>query len=325
MNGLISVIVPVYNVEKYLAECLRSIAAQTYRNLEILVVDDGSTDGSGAICDAFAKEDPRFRVFHKQNGGAASARNLALREARGEYLAFVDSDDVLHSDAYEHMVSQMQEHDADVVQCGYADWYRDEKIDQLTFAESQEFGAQDYLMRFTIDWTGALLWDKLYRRKLFDGIFFEEGHIIDDEFFTYQGLMNARRIRYVPRVVYHYRKRRSSVTINRHTQQRIVMDKLDYLPKRRVKVLSRFPALRQDYDYHYLSMLLILSRNCAATKESILEIKRQLKAYAKEKKPCKMEFALLRRLLWLCFASADAILKRREPSTLEEQQKECFE
>lgn len=325
MNELISVIVPVYNVEKYLAECLRSIAAQTYRNLEILVVDDGSTDGSGAICDAFAKEDPRFRVFHKQNGGAASARNLALREARGEYLAFVDSDDTIALDAYSFMVAQMHKYDVDVVQGAFRDWYVNYSEDCLILNDAITFDVQEYMGRFVIDWTCGMMTDKLFRRKLFEGVFYEEGHIIDDEFFTYQGLMNARKIHYVPKVVYHYRKRRSSVTINQHTQQRIVMDKLDYLPKRRAKVLSRFPALRQDYDYHYLSMLLILSRNCAATKESILEIKRQLKAYAKEGKPCKMELALLRRLLWLCFASADAILKRREPSTLEEQQKECFE
>lgn len=325
MNGLISVIVPVYNVEKYLAESLESIAGQTYRNLEILVVDDGSTDGSGAICDEFAKRDPRFRVYHKPNGGAASARNLALREARGEYLAFVDSDDVLEADAYAFMVQELEAHRVDVVQGAFVDWYADESVQQVILDEPRQFTAQEYMERYTYDWTGGLLWDKLYRRKLFDGVFFEEGHIIDDEFFTYQGIMNASSIRYVPRIVYHYRKRRSSVTISDATQKRIIMDKLDYLVKRRRNVLARFPALRQAFDYHYLTMLVLLAQEHAATKESIEETKRLLKAYAGEGKCCKMELALFRKLVWLRFAGVNTILNRRNSAQAQLQQHECFE
>ena len=98
---LISVIVPVYNREMYLERCVRSIMNQTYQNLEILLVDDGSTDGSGEICERLAKEDKRIRVFHKENGGSSSARNLGIREAKGEYLGFIDSDDYIELDMYE--------------------------------------------------------------------------------------------------------------------------------------------------------------------------------------------------------------------------------
>ena len=100
-NFLISVIVPVYNIEKYIERCVRSICVQTYKNLEILLVDDGSTDGSGEICERLAKEDERIRVFHKENGGSSSARNLGIREAKGEYLGFIDSDDYIEPDMYE--------------------------------------------------------------------------------------------------------------------------------------------------------------------------------------------------------------------------------
>ena len=98
---LISVIIPVYNIMEYLPRCVHSVTAQTYQNLEILLVDDGSTDGSGELCDRLAKEDPRIKVFHKENGGSSSARNLGLRNARGECVGFVDSDDYVEPDTYE--------------------------------------------------------------------------------------------------------------------------------------------------------------------------------------------------------------------------------
>ncbi len=107
-NVLVSVIVPVYNVEKYLEECVNSLTSQTYSNLEILLIDDGSTDGSGNICDSLAKEDARIRVFHLQNGGVSNARNFGIENAKGEYLSFVDSDDWVDLDMYEKMVQKIQ-------------------------------------------------------------------------------------------------------------------------------------------------------------------------------------------------------------------------
>ena len=104
---LISVIVPVYNIENYLERCVNSIREQTYNNLEILLVDDGSTDSSGALCDRFAEADERIRVFHKENGGSSSARNLGIAEAKGEYLGFVDSDDYISANMYELLVGAL--------------------------------------------------------------------------------------------------------------------------------------------------------------------------------------------------------------------------
>ena len=98
---LISVVIPVYNIEEYLERCVNSICAQTYRNLEILLVDDGSTDGSGALCDALAEKDKRIKVFHKANGGSSSARNVGIAQARGKYIGFVDSDDYISENMYE--------------------------------------------------------------------------------------------------------------------------------------------------------------------------------------------------------------------------------
>ena len=116
---LISVIVPVYNVENYLPRCLDSIINQTYTNLEILLVDDGATDNSGKLCDEYAQKDNRIRVFHKENGGVSSARNMGLDNATGEYIAFVDSDDYIDKCMYEIMLNSSVQNNADIVVCGY--------------------------------------------------------------------------------------------------------------------------------------------------------------------------------------------------------------
>ena len=108
---LISVVIPVYNIEEYLERCVNSICAQTYPNLEILLVDDGSTDGSGALCDALAEKDTRIRVFHKVNGGSSSARNVGVAQARGDYIGFVDSDDYISENMYELLYEAIKKND----------------------------------------------------------------------------------------------------------------------------------------------------------------------------------------------------------------------
>ena len=115
---LISVIVPVYNILEYLPRCVESITSQTWRNLEVILVDDGSTDGTGALCDELALSDPRIKVFHKENGGSSSARNLGIEKACGDYLGFVDSDDYIEPDMYERLVRAAGEHNASMVQIG---------------------------------------------------------------------------------------------------------------------------------------------------------------------------------------------------------------
>ena len=122
----ISVIIPVYNVEPFLPACLDSVLAQTHRDLEIILVDDGSADSSGAICDRYAGMDPRIRVIHQENGGVSLARNRGLELATGELISFIDSDDTLEPDMYEQLVHHMQTHGADISHCGYKHLVRDE-------------------------------------------------------------------------------------------------------------------------------------------------------------------------------------------------------
>ena len=123
---MISVIIPVYNVEEYLDDCLTSVLAQTYSNLEILLINDGSTDNSGVICDKYAQTDSRIKVFHKENGGVSSARNIGLENATGQYIAFVDPDDWIEPNMYETIITQFEKSDVDAVFCGYWENFSDE-------------------------------------------------------------------------------------------------------------------------------------------------------------------------------------------------------
>jgi glycosyltransferase involved in cell wall biosynthesis len=303
------VIIPVYNVARYLPACLDSVLCQDGCSLEVILIDDGSTDQSGRICDQYAAGDPRIKVIHQANAGAAAAKNAGLRIATGEYLAFADSDDFLEPGVYRYMLDQLCAHDADVIQCAFRNVFTDRSEDVVTLPDFTVYETKEYLTRYTQDWTCGLLWDKLYRRKLFDGIFFEEGHKIDDEFFTYQGIMNAGKILHSPSVIYNYRKRRSGVMLSSESGRKILADKVDYLSARRVKVAVRFPELKSVFDYHYLNMMVILSADAAATEDSICYIRKSLQAYFREGKICKIEFTLAYKLLRLMILPPKKLLR----------------
>ena len=309
MESMISVIIPVYNVAAYLPECLNSVLGQSYRNMEIILVDDGSKDASGAICDQYADKDSRITVIHQANGGAAAAKNAGLRIARGKYLSFVDSDDFLEPDAYRHMVSVLEANDADAVQCCFREVVTDGTIDCVTIKEPMSFSVQEYLKRYTTDWTCCLLWDKLYKHELFDGIFFEEGHIVDDEFFTYQGIMNAKKIIHDPKIVYNYRKRYSSVTIKPEYRERTIFDKLDYLEKRRKNIAKAFPELKEIFDLHYLDMLLWMSRDADVTVACIDEIKKKIYANFKHENQVSVDWRRKYNLLRILVSRSNKLVR----------------
>ena len=208
---LISVIVPVYKVEKYLNQCVRSIAGQTYSNLEIILIDDGSPDASGAMCDAWAERDSRIRVIHQENAGAGAARNAGLDEARGELLGFVDSDDYIAPDFYQYLYSLL-ENGADIAECGFIET----ETDNAAFGEGTgEPGFYTPLdaMRLHIRDTmfRQLIWNKLYRHETVGSVRFPVGTKIDDEFFTYRVLGNAKKLAHSERRLYAYRQQPGSV------------------------------------------------------------------------------------------------------------------
>lgn len=220
LNTKISVIVPVYKVEPYLNKCVDSILAQTYTNLEIILVDDGSPDNCGAICDEYANRDSRIRVIHKENGGLSDARNAGMRIMTGAYVAFVDSDDWIEPTMYETLLDLLQRFKADMAFGGVADdLVRGESIQtikisnygQTPFAEDKVAAMKRY---FYGSWAA---WDKLYRTDLFVDIVYPVGEINEDEAIVLHLLDRCERVCYTNEVLYHYMKRDDGTSITTST------------------------------------------------------------------------------------------------------------
>lgn len=184
---LLTVIIPVYNVEQFLPRCVESVLEQTYDHLEIILVDDGSKDSGGKICDAFAQKDPRVKVIHKTNGGLSSARNAGLDIAQGEYIAFLDSDDWIEKEAYETMLSLAEQYGVKLVCAGRYDVYGEKRIVGLCPAKEEKISGEDLAGRiFTWDHCDSAAWDKLYHASLLKDIRYPVGKINEDIPVTYR-------------------------------------------------------------------------------------------------------------------------------------------
>lgn len=216
MKPLISVIVPVYNVEKYLEKCLDSILAQTLSDIEIIVIDDGSTDRSAEICDTYAQRDGRIKVLHKKNGGLSSARNAGLDIATGKYIALVDSDDWIADNMFEVLYDSIKEYKADIAQCECIKMKNDDTIvnPNLRIKKPTIHSAKEILERLHDKGciTYTVVWNKLYKAELFQGLRFPHGKYHEDEFFSYRMIHRAKRIVCCSNKLYFYRQRANSIT-----------------------------------------------------------------------------------------------------------------
>ncbi len=211
---MISVIVPVYNVELYLRKCLDNIVEQTYRDLEILVIDDGSTDGSGRICDEFSERDERIRVYHTENHGLSAARNLGIENANGEYLGFVDSDDWIESDMYEMLIRKAIETDADVVECGSCAEYQTRTI--LYEKECVQVSGVEAIHLLLCEKLTTTVWDKLWKRKCFNNISFPNGRVFEDVATTFRLYEAAEKVCSIKDCKYHNNVRMNSISRTRN-------------------------------------------------------------------------------------------------------------
>lgn len=211
-NRMVSVIIPAYNVEQYVERCVYSVIQQTYRNMEIILVDDGSTDSTGSICDRLAAEDNRISVIHKANGGLSDARNAGLDASRGEYISFVDSDDYIATDMIERMMHAMCEEAISMVVVGF----RKQSGDACTYCGpnfdriiSSEEALMDIYVGHEIY---SASWNKLYRRELFDNNRFAVGMINEDSEIITKLLVECKRVALVSKPLYFYMIREGSIT-----------------------------------------------------------------------------------------------------------------
>lgn len=253
MNSpLISVIVPIYNVEQYLSKCIDSILNQIYKNLEVILVDDGSSDNCGQICDDYAKIDCRIKVVHKENGGLSDARNAGIKVATGEYVCFVDSDDWISKEMISSLYTCMQEDKSDIV-CSGVMWVTEgeEEIRNDTVNEKIILDEIDGLRELLYDRKlKQHVWNKLYRFDLIKDIPFEKGKYHEDVFWSYQVIARAKRISVVPESFYYYVQRAGSIMGESYSEKRL--DALDANAERCKFISVNFPDLYNDALYIYM-------------------------------------------------------------------------
>lgn len=220
MDSLISVIVPIYKVEKYLDRCINSIVNQTYKNLEIILVDDGSPDNCPTMCDEWSKKDNRIKVIHKINGGLSSARNSGIEQYTGEYLTFIDSDDYIEPNYIEELYSTLNQHNADMSICGLNYFNEDGSVYQDIKSLSKQFYKED---RFSLllehNITVVVAWNKLYKRHIFEKLKYPLNKKNEDEFVIYDIIDQCRNgIAITEKKLYNYINRANSIMTSMSTK-----------------------------------------------------------------------------------------------------------
>lgn len=243
-NPLISVIVPIYKVEKYLDRCVESIVNQTYKNIEIILVDDGSTDSCPQMCDKWAAKDNRIKVIHKKNEGAGKARNIGLDVCNGNYVSFIDSDDYISDDYLARLYSFIDD-EIDIVECEYLIVEDNNALFSRSEPIANRCDVTDALRQSILERAfKQVIWNKLYKKSVISNYRFPEHYKIDDEFWTYKVIANCKNLIHINSQLYAYRQQHNSVMHTLSIKQRIqpIIAK-----KERVDFISeRFPCLYSD-------------------------------------------------------------------------------
>lgn len=307
MDELISVIIPIYKVEKYLDNCVKSVVEQTYKNLDIILVDDGSTDTCPEICDRWAEEDNRIRVIHKKNGGLSDARNSGINIAKGKYFVFVDSDDYISTDYIDEMYKKMTA-DVDIVCTGYArvtdsgDILKKSHVINGTFTRNE---AMTELVENGVITTTA--WGKIYRAELFSDLKFDYGKYHEDMYIMHKVLHRARKVSVIEKGVYYYRVNNQSITGVKFTSkhQDAVYSQLERLEF----IKSNYPELVEKQKamvvWHAcdnnLKIIKSLKGNKTYLKENNAIIKKYLREFMKSDASTKAKMFAIFSLLILQF------------------------
>lgn len=249
---LLSVIVPIYKVEKYLDRCVESIVNQTYKHLEIILVDDGSPDNCPQICDSWAEKDNRIKVVHKENGGLSDARNAGMRNATGEVVSFIDSDDWIELDMFEKMLSQMEQDNSDIVSCGVK-WVEEngKLLRNDTVDQNETLDTHSAMSELIND--GKLkqhVWNKIYKTELIKDIPFEKGKYHEDVFWSYQIVGKAKKVSIIKESFYNYVQRTNSIMGEGFSEKRL--DALDANYLRCEYMKKNFPDLFDNALYVYI-------------------------------------------------------------------------
>lgn len=299
---MISIIVPIYKVEEYLERCIQSILKQTYNEYELILVDDGSPDNCGEICDRYAEIDNRIKVIHKPNGGLSDARNVGLEMAGGEYVVFVDSDDWLAPQYLEHLLDVAKKTGSDIVEC---DIIKTSNENEIAVCES-EYGSKCYkteeALRLLVEDSvfHQYVWNKIYTREVIGNISFEKGRTNEDEFWTYQIFGRARKVARIDVPLYFYYQRESSIMGVGYNIKRL--DGIEAKLRRQEYIEDNFPELTTVAKINLIGSciyagqvsLLYMDKNNQQFAKNIIDISR--KRY--QLSFCEMKDISLRAKIW---------------------------
>lgn len=284
-KDLISIIIPVYNVEKYLRNCLDSVLAQTYKNIEIILVDDGSTDGCSEICDEYAKKDSRIKVIHKEYEGVSEARNVGLEQVKGKYIAFVDSDDTVSTDYIEYMYRLLVENNTKMVIATHTVVSNKKRINFGDGYTEKVLTTEEALDRMLCE-NGFYIavWAKLCDKELFDNIKFPKGKINEDNLVTPKLILQCEKIAYGNKSIYNYNKRKNSITMSKFNLSK--MDLIELTDEMCDEIESKYPNLKDSTNKKRVTSRFSVLRQMALVKlneqEKILE--KEIVKYIKQRK-----------------------------------------
>lgn len=307
-DELISIIVPIYDVEKYLNRCILSILNQTYKNFELILVDDGSNDQCPEICDGWAKKDGRIKVIHKKNGGLSDARNAGIKVASGEYIAFVDSDDWISEFYLEYLWRALVESNCDIVEC------------EITRVSENVSGGDDSIKKYEktniYDTEKALeylitdqcfhqyVWNKLYKCSVIQGILFEKGKTNEDEFWTYQIFGNAKKVGKIEIPLYYYLYRDTSIMGAKYSIKRL--DALDAKLQRQKYIEERYPDLKNIAKINLFTSCIYQGQMCLLNLEDkeLVRAKKYINFILRQIDP-SLNFSIrlsMSEKIWICCA-----------------------
>ena len=307
MENLISVIVPVYNVEKYLSKCIQSIINQTYKNLEIILIDDGSQDNSSKFCDEYSLKDSRISVIHKKNGGLSSARNVGLSNAHGDYITFIDSDDWIDQNMISTLFNIINQEKSDISICNYFLAYNEEIQIQKDKIEIKNFSNIEALKKLydeKLKIVMTIACCKLFKREFFNNINFPDGRIHEDEFTTYKLLYKAEKISYTNKKFYYYRQRKDSIMNSAFNKKKLdiiyaLEERIKFI-KESVNDMELYNLVVKGYYTAILRRYYLYSKSYPNEKKELKELKKRARETYKKNKN-SFDWNLKLRLIYTSF------------------------
>lgn len=271
---LVSIVVPIYNVEKYLNKCVDSIINQSYKNIEIILVNDGSKDKCPEICDKLIQEDLRIKVIHKKNGGLSDARNAGIKSANGEYILLVDSDDFIHPNMVRDLLFLALKYNADIVECGAKDVIEGEDVKWKKFTQlNEEIYNREEALAKVLDYNNCRIvaWNKLYKSELFESIKYPVGKIHEDEFITPFLVDKCNKYINTSNSYYAYVKRENSIMTTKFDLKR--MDIIEAQEKRLAYFSNKYNGKYDDaIKYHYFVACAKLKYIAQNTNQNAIEM-----------------------------------------------------